>query len=141
MTAESSPAVLLPSPDALTAPFWEAAQRHELVVQRCENCGQLRFPPVPNCPYCSSERYTWRQVAGRGTVYSYIWVHQALRPQFTTRIPYNVAQISLEEDERVIMTADIVELGDTTLAIGLPVEVVFDDVTPEDTIPRWRPTP
>jgi uncharacterized protein len=141
MTAESSPDILLPQPDTLTAPFWEAAQRHELVVQRCENCGQLRFPPAFNCAYCSSERYRWTQVTGRGTVFSYIWVHQALRPQFATRIPYNVAQISLEEDVRVIMTGDIVELGDRTLVIGLPVEVAFDDVTPVDTIPRWRLSP
>ena len=129
----------LPQPDDLTRPFWEAARRHELAVQRCIDCGKLRFPPASNCPRCTSEAAEWTSMAGRGTVFSFIVVHHAVIPSFRDRAPYNVARVSLEEDPEVQFHGDVVNLANSELRIGLPVRVVFDDVTAQDTIPRWEP--
>jgi uncharacterized OB-fold protein len=128
----------LPEPDDLTRPFWDAARRHELVVQRCADCGKLRFPPAANCPRCSSEAADWAPVSGRGTVFSYVVVHHAVIPSFADRVPYNVARVSLEDDPDVQLHGDVVNATSGELSVGMPVRVVFDDVTPEDTIPRWE---
>jgi uncharacterized OB-fold protein len=138
-TAQRSYDRPLPLPDHGTAPFWEAARRHQLVVQRCAECGKLRFPPSPNCTRCSSERFAWEPVSGNGTIFSFIVVHQATIPEFRPYVPYNVIQVSLDEDPDLLLEGNAVDVDNDQLSIGQRVHVVFDDVTPEDTIPRWRP--
>jgi uncharacterized OB-fold protein len=128
----------LPQADAETAAFWDAARRHELVVQRCEACEKLRFPPSPNCIRCSSERFTWHRVSGTGTIFSFVVVHHATMPQFKPYVPYNVIQVSLSEDPTVLIEGNAVDVANGELRIGQRVRVVFDDVTLEDTIPRWE---
>ena len=128
---------LLPEPDADSAPYWEAARRHELVVQRCGGCGALRHPPRIACPYCLDERSEWTRASGRGTIYTFVRIAHAVLPQWRGRPPYNVAQIALDEDPRVRIVGDVVDAMDR-LRCGLPVEVVFDDVAEGVSIPRWR---
>ncbi|MDP3767749.1 MAG: zinc ribbon domain-containing protein, partial [Dehalococcoidia bacterium] len=52
-------------------PFWEAARRHELRLQRCLDCGRMWYPPGPVCPGCLSDRHEWAPMSGRGTVSSF----------------------------------------------------------------------
>jgi uncharacterized OB-fold protein len=152
MAAEKTDyAFLLPEPDADSAPYWEAARRHELVVQRCSGCSQLRHPPRLVCPYCLAEGSEWTRVSGRGTVYTFVRIAHAVLPQWRGQPPYNVAQIALEEDPRVRITGNVVDADKgaqsgpqsdprSGLRCGLPVQVMFDDVTDDTTLPRWRAT-
>ena len=84
-----------PRPTELTAEFWRAARRHELVRPRCDACGTSFFTPQIACPACLSERWRYERSSGRGTVYSATVVHRAPLPGLET--PYQVAIVDLEE--------------------------------------------
>ena len=83
----------LPIVDAVSAPYWEAAKRQEFVMQRCDDCARLRFPPTTSCWSCLSPNTTWAALSGRGTVWSYILMHQLYYPAFADELPYSVAVI------------------------------------------------
>ncbi len=120
-------------------PFWEAARRHELRLPRCMDCGSFWHPPGPVCPDCLSDRYEWARVSGRGTISSFVVFHRPYFPSFVDEIPYAVVQVELEEGPRLI--SSLVDVPREEITIGMPVEVIFDDVTPTVTLPRFRPIP
>ena len=127
----------LPIVDAVSAPYWEAAKRQEFVMQRCDDCARLRFPPTTSCWYCLSPNTTWTPLSGRGTVWSYILMHQLYYPAFADELPYPVAVIETEEGVRLI--SNLVQVAREDIEIGMAVEVVFEDVTDEFAIPKFRP--
>jgi hypothetical protein len=127
----------LPKPDKDSEVYWEAARRHELVIQQCGACGKYRFYPRILCPHCLSEQFEWRQASGRGVVYSFTVIHRPPFPAFRDRVPYVLALIDLEEGVR--MMSNIIECEPTDVRIGMPVEVAFDDVTEEVTLPKFKP--
>jgi uncharacterized OB-fold protein len=121
----------------LQARFWDALRRHELVVQECAACSRLRFVPTELCPYCYSPAAVWAPVTGRGRVYTYTVVHRAPTPAYQTEAPYAIAYVELDEGPRV--PARLVDVDPTTVEVGMPVEVVFDDVDGDLTLYRFRP--
>jgi uncharacterized protein len=127
----------LPQVSTEMAPFFGAAHRHELVVQRCRGCGAFRFPARDRCSSCLSREAEWTRVSGRGTVFSYAVMHQVYHPGFADEVPYAVVVIQLEEGAR--MLSNVVGCPTHEIAIGMPVEVVFEDVSPEITLPKFRP--
>lgn len=126
----------LPTLTADNRPFWESCREGRLCLQRCGGCGHVRYPISPFCPRCLSGEFEWSAVSGRGTVFSYIVFHQAYHPAFKDDLPYNVALVQLDEGPR--MYSNIVGTPNNEVRIGDPVEVVFDPVTPQITIPRFR---
>ena len=126
----------LPRVTADNRPFWEATKRHELRLQRCRDCGRFRYPPAPVCPGCLGEEAEWARVSGRGTVTTFVVFHKVYFESFAADAPYHVVQVELEEGPR--LTANLVDVPNDQLAVGMPVEVVFDDVTREITLPRFR---
>ena len=130
---------LLPQPDPETQPYWDAAKNHELRVPKCSDCGLLRWPPQLTCPGCYGENFEWAKMSGRGTLYTYVIIHQSVLPQWREGTPFNVIQVALEEAPHIQILSNAVEIGNSELKVGIPLEIIFDDVTPEDTIPRWRP--
>ena len=121
------------------APFFEAARRRELVVQQCAKCYALRFPARAICSRCLAREATWVPMSGRGAVFSFAVMHQAIHPGFAAEVPYPVVVIELEEGVRLL--SNLVDCPLADVRIGLPVEVVFDDVTAEVTLPKFRPRP
>lgn len=132
----------LPSPNDLTTGFWEAATRHELVVQRCGGCDLLRHYPQPMCAACHSTDWTWSPVSGRGVVYSFTVTEQAFHPAWADALPYAVATIELDEGVRMVTDLPADDVAD--VAIGRRVEVFFHDEVGDDgrvvTLPRFRLT-
>ncbi len=118
------------------APFWEAARRHELAMQRCLDCGAYRFPARAVCSRCLSHRAEWQRVSGRGRIFSVAIMHQANHPWFAARAPYAVVVVELDEGAR--MLSAVTDLEPHAIVIGMPVEVAFDDVTPEVSLPVFR---
>lgn len=119
------------------SPFFEAARRHELVVQRCEACGTLRFPARAACNHCMTREVAWVPVVGRGRVFSFAVMHQANHPAFEAILPYAVVVIELECGVRMI--SNLVDCPVPDIAIGMPVEVVFEERSPEVTLPVFHP--
>jgi uncharacterized OB-fold protein len=131
------PSKPLPQISTAMAPFFEAARRQQLVVQRCCGCGTLRFPARDRCSACLAREAEWVPVSGRGTVFSFAVMHQVYHPGFAGEVPYAVVVIELEEGARLV--SNLVDCPVRDVRVGMPVEVVFDDVTPEVTLPKFRP--
>ena len=128
----------VPEADPDSRPFWEGCRAHRLLLQRCADCGAWRFPPGRWCARCRSPRAEWRPASGRGRVYSWIVVtHPVPREVYDREVPYVVALVELEEGVR--MPTNIVGLDPHAVVADMPVQVVFDDVTAEVTLPKFRP--
>lgn len=136
MTSSDRPAKPLPQITPDMAPFFEAARRHALVVQQCARCRALRFPARTICSRCLGRDATWVPVSGRGTVFSFAVMHQAVHPGFAAEVPYAVVVVELDEGPRLL--SNLVDCPLADVRIGLPVEVVFEDVAPEITLPKFR---
>jgi uncharacterized OB-fold protein len=130
----------MPSPvaDAITLPWWKAAAEHRLVVQRCAACGHTRLPPAPVCPECRATQADWQAVSGRGEVYTYTVVHRPIAAG--QPLPTVIAVIALEGAGGVRMISNLVGVDPARVAIGMAVEVVWEDMSADLAIPRFRPS-
>jgi uncharacterized OB-fold protein len=127
----------LPVITPMNRPYWEAARQHELKMPRCKECGKIIWPIAPRCQECWSTNYEWVHLSGRGTLSSWVVYHQAFHPGYVDELPYHVAEVDLEEGPRLV--THIVGADVKDLKYKMPVEVCFDDVTPEITLPKFRP--
>ena len=89
------------------------------------------------CPSCGLEEYEWIKASGKGSLYSYIVVHPPTLPVFKDDVPYPVVLVELEEGPR--MVSNVVDCANEDLEIGMPLEVFFDAVTEDLTLPKFRP--
>lgn len=141
MTTQNRPAPTKPLPrpanKALTKPFWDAAKRHELVMQRCNTCSAWIFYPREQCPNCFSQDLGWAPVSGRGRVYAFTVVHQPGHPAFGADAPYVFATIQL--DEGVRMVSNVVGIEPKDVKVDMPVVAAYDEVSPEWTLVKFRP--
>ena len=126
----------LPQPTGLTQEFWDACQRGELRIQRCNACGAYRHYPQAMCAACNSMDWEWSQVSGRGVIHSYTVAHQAFHPHWAEKVPYVVATIELQEGVR--MVDDMLDLDPEAVEIGAPVEVYFEPMSETITLPKFR---
>ena len=126
----------LPRRRGMAGEFYEYCKKHELRFQRCTGCGTWRHVPRDMCAKCGSFNWEWAQSSGKGTLFSWTTVMQPMLPQFADRVPYSPVVIEMDEGVRIL--SELVDVPNEELRLGLPVEVVFDDVTPEVTLPKFR---
>jgi uncharacterized OB-fold protein len=131
-TVES--ARLVPVPDEASSPFFERAARGELVLQRCPACGEFMWPVKPRCVECFAGELEWTAASGRAELYSFAVVHQRY-PGFEE--PYVLATV--ETAEGVRFNTSIVGAEADELEIGMPLEVVFERVSDDVAVPKFRP--
>jgi uncharacterized OB-fold protein len=126
----------LPSPTPETQHFWDGTRQGELRLQRCAECSSSYFPPRPFCPKCGSREVEVFRASGRGRLYSYVIHH---RPARGFEPPYSIAVVELEEGPR--MMTNIVDCPQTpeALVLDMPVEVKFEPVSEDVTLPFFRP--
>ena len=117
--------------------YWDYCKQHQLRMQKCNNCGFIRFPPGILCPECHSMDAEWVQLSGTGKIYSFVVYRRAFHPSYEGDIPYAVAVIQLTEGPR--MESNITGAGVEDISIDIPVEVYFDDVTDEISLPKFKP--
>ncbi len=132
----------IPRVNELTKGFWEGCKQHELRIHKCKNCGSHRFPPRLMCPDCNSTNVEWSKVSGRGKIYSFIIPHAPGPGEPPARgfdYPYAVLLVELP-DAGVRIPSNIVDCEINDIRVGMPVEVVFEDITPEITLPKFRPS-
>lgn len=127
----------LPRGEGLHGEFYRFCQQHELRFQRCQDCGAWRHMPRESCAACGSFTWSWQRSSGKGQVFSWTVIYRALHPGFAEDVPYAAVVIELEEGVRLV--SHVLDVSPEELRLGLPVEVVFDDVTPEVTLPKFRP--
>jgi uncharacterized protein len=137
MTTQPSRPMPRPESRSLTAPFWEAARRHELVCQRCTKCSSWIFYPREQCPTCFSRDLEWAPVSGRGRVFAFTIIHQPANAAFESEVPYAYAIVQL--DEGVRMPTNIIDCDLDAVRVDMPVTAIFDDVSPEWTLVKFKP--
>ena len=126
-------------PDQWTEPFWKATVEHRLVIPRCKSCGTFRMPPGPVCHECQSMELDYVEVSGKGSVYSFTVIRRAMIPALKESIPYIVAVVELPDAGEVRLVTNMIDVDPDEVQIGMPVEVVWDDLDEEVTVPRFRP--
>jgi uncharacterized protein len=105
-----------------SAPFWDAIQRRELLLQRCMECGTWQHYPREMCATCWSDRLEWATPGRLGVVWSYTVIHRAGHPAWADQTPYVVAIVELPEGPRLV--ANIVDAAGADIRVGMPVELV-----------------
>ena len=133
---QATPAKPRPRIDTVSRGFWDNAREQRLTVQRCDDCAHLHFPGSPVCPKCLSEKQSWVPVSGRGTLLSWVRFHRAYWDGFRTDLPYLVALVGLEEGPMLV--SNIVGGTPDDPTIGRKVEVVFEKVDDDVTLPKFR---
>jgi uncharacterized OB-fold protein len=106
----------------------------------CDECGQAYFYPRAICPFCLSRRTRWVKSSGRGALYAFSIVHRGPTAAFQDRVPYVAALVELDGGARLPTTLVDVAPDPSAIRIGMPLEVVFDDVSDAFTLPRFRPS-
>ena len=125
-------------PSTDTEPFWEACRRRELRLQQCASCQRFRHPPSPGCPHCGSTDVSWTRVCGRGRVFSYTTVHHPALPALADRVPYDIVVVELDDAPGARLVGNLVGTGGAALAVGMLVEVEWDEVEPGIVLPQFR---
>jgi len=128
----------VPEPDDASRGFWNAANEHRLMLQRCASCGFLLYPPDLMCPKCFSTDLPYVELSGRGTLYSYGIIRQPFHVSFVADVPYVVAYVELDEQPGLRMVSTLVGIDPDDVKIGMPLEVVFED-RGEQTVPLFGP--
>lgn len=128
----------LPAADELTRPFWDAARQHRLVVQQCSACGYFNHPPRTVCDACQSQTLAFVPVSGKGTVYTFSVMYQQNIAGFEQQVPYVNLLVELDEQSRLFMVANLPGSEREQVKIGGRVEVYFEDVNEEISLPMFR---
>jgi uncharacterized OB-fold protein len=124
----------IPTIDAASAPYWEAARQGRLLIAACAACGKVHHYPRPFCPFCWSEDVRPVQASGGGTLYTYSTVYVNDLAPFKERLPYVAALVELDEGPRLMTTIEGADPAD--LRVGMPVTARFrpvDDADPGST--------
>mgnify|MGYP003382677905 FL=1 len=126
----------LPRPTPETRHFWEGAKLGELRLQQCDACTHVYFPPRPFCPECASRQVSVVRASGRATLYSYVINHRL--PKWIDA-PYAIAVVQLEEGPRMMTNILGVPQTPEALVLDMPLEVVFESVSADIALPKFRP--
>jgi uncharacterized OB-fold protein len=127
----------LPETAGLAGEFYGFCKRGELRFQRCGSCRAWRHVPREMCAECGSWDWSWEASSGRGSVFSWTVVARALHPSFQDDTPYACVVVELEEGVRLL--SHVAGVAPDGLRIDMPVEVFFEAVTDEVTLPKFRP--
>ena len=126
----------LPRPTPETLHFWDGTRSGELLLQKCDDCGAVYFPPRPFCPECSSRNVSVFAASGRATLYSYV-ISNIPAPGLEP--PFSVAVVSLEEGPRLMTNIVGCDQTPEALTLDMPLEVTFEAQSDEITLPFFKP--
>jgi uncharacterized OB-fold protein len=125
--------------------FYDGCKKHELLIQKCSSCGKHRFPPQLGCPWCGSTESSWSKSNGEGKIYTFSVITH-LEPRAVPMAswppdgyPINVIIVELTDVGGVHIVSNLIDCKPEDVKAGEPVKVVFTDVTPEVTLPYFKP--
>lgn len=130
---------LIPVPDELSKPFWDAVNEKRLVLQYCAACHKLQYPPRKTCGTCgSTDKLEWNEVKGRGHISTYVVIEDGRLARRIPDQPYNLALITLDEDPGINFYSNLPGVPVDRVPVGAAVEVIFEEVAPGQLIHEWR---
>ena len=130
---------VIPVPDELSKPFWDAVNEKRLVLQHCGACNKLQYPPQKTCQVCNSDaKLTWKPVTGKGHIATYIVIEDGRLNRRMADMPYNLALVTLDEDPGINFYSNLPGTPAYKVPVGAPVEVTFEEVAPGQLIHEWR---
>ena len=128
---------VIPKPTPETQHYWDGAREGELRLQTCQSCDNTYFPPRPFCPECGSRDVAATKASGKGKLLSYV-INHLPSPGFEP--PFAIAIVELEEGPRLMSNILDCEQTPEALQLDMPLEVTFEKLTDEITLPQFRPT-
>ena len=128
----------IPKPTPETAKYWAAAKQGILLIQRCTDCGLHYFYPRPLCPHCLSRHVEWVEASGRGKLHTFV-INQRAPRGFPAKGPYILGIVELEEGPKMMSNIVGIEPDPKKLRCDMPVEVLFEPITEEISLPKFRP--
>lgn len=127
----------LPLITQISKVFYDGCREGRLLYQQCTSCGELVFFPKLRCTGCLGDTLAWKDSSGIGSIFSFTITREQAPSEFASMTPYVLAIIRLNEGFK--MMSNIVECNLDELHCGMDVEVVFEAVTPEISLPKFRP--
>ena len=118
--------------------FWDKTRKHELWIQKCVDCDTAFFYPRMICPDCLEDTIEWFKTSGKGFLYTYMINHRP-PPGFEDEAPYAIAIVQLDEGPRMMTNIVGIESTPENLVLDMPLEVVFEDIVDDMSLPKWRP--
>ena len=127
----------LPHPTLYDQEFWEGTKHNELRLLRCTGCGAVRVFGDPMCAECNAMETESFVASGRGTVWTWTSTYHPFSARWRGRVPYNLTVVLLDEGPRLLTM--VVDCAPEQMHVGMPVEVAWEDATPDLSLPKFRP--
>ena len=120
-------------------PYWDGADRHELILQKCNSCPEYSHPPGPSCAKCGSMELSLESQGSEinGKVYSYIISYRPFLPGFQDDLPLIIAIVELDKLPDVKLIGNILQCPTDDVQIGMPVKMTWEKMTEERSLPQW----
>ena len=129
---------IIPVPDELSQPFWDAVNKQRLMLQNCTVCDKLQYPPQAACQVCGSADWLeWKEVEGKGHIAAYIVIEDGRLNRRMPDQPYNLAMVTLDLDPTVNFYSNLPGVPAYEVPVGSAVEVTFEEVAPGQLIHEW----
>ena len=128
----------IPVPNEWTKPFWDAAKQGVLALQRCQSCGHFQHPPYATCVNCMSIDLKFEPVSGKGAIYAYTIMYHTGDKRFASAVPYASIIVELDDAPGALMAGNLLEAPYTEAKVGRRVEVVFQQLNDDITLPQFR---
>ncbi len=128
----------VPVPNTWTKPFWDAAKRGVLELQRCQSCGNFQHPPYATCLKCIGVDLKFEPVTGGGTIYAYTIMYHTGDQRFASVVPYASIIVELDAAPGALLAGNLLGAPYTEAKVGRRVEVVFERLDDDITLPQFR---
>ena len=128
----------VPVPNEWTRPFWEAARRGSLELQRCQSCRSFQHPPYATCVKCVSVDLKFEPVRGVGSIYAYTIMYHSGDKRFAPAVPYASIIVELDDAPGALMAGNLLGVPYTEAKVGRRVEVVFEKLNDDITLPQFK---
>jgi uncharacterized OB-fold protein len=128
----------IPVPNEWTKPFWDAAKRGVLELQRCQSCGHFQHPPYATCTQCIATDLKFEPVRGLGTIYAYTIMYHTGDKRFASTVPYASIIVELDDAPGALMAGNLLGSEYTEAKVGRRVEIVFEKLNDDITLPQFR---
>lgn len=130
----------IPAPDEVTAPYWEAAAAHRLVLSRCQVCGTFEHPRSAVCGSCHSTapNWQWVEVSGAGKVRSWTTMRSSFLPGLGDDVPFVLVDVELDAQDELRLIGRLLDGPDATVVPDARVVLGFEDIADGISVPAWR---
>jgi len=128
----------IPEPTPVSRPFWDALAEERVLIQYSPSLGEYVFYPRTLAPRTLADDLEWREISGRGSLYTFTVADRPTAPPWADAVPQLLAVVEWDEGPRV--STELVEVDPADIQVGMRVEPVFDhDPDSGMTLLRYRP--